>query len=180
MKKSFVKMVISKLLSTIRRYIVLFFSIKSKALALSSILFVTACAEIPNLNVIPQNIISLQTNVVKQGQKNLLPDLPVPPKSKIIADRSLILGRAEKWTGRVIVSSDDVVEKVFLFFQQRMPSAGWEEVTSLQGETATLIFSKGERVANIIVRPTSSTFSSTSESEITVSPNRRRETGLLQ
>ncbi len=104
-------------------------------------------------------------------QQAAFPDLPIPQKTKIIPNESLILGRDKSMTGRITLESEFSVEKVFLYYQQQMPSAGWRELTSLQGEVATIIFTKAERVANITIRAKTG-ISSGSRAEIFVSPNR--------
>ncbi len=104
-------------------------------------------------------------------QQAAFPDLPIPQKSKIIPEKSLILGRDKSMTGRITVESEFSVDKVFIYYQQQMPSAGWKEVTSLQGDISIIIFSKPERIANITVRPKTG-ISSGAIIEISVSPNR--------
>ncbi len=109
-------------------------------------------------------------------QQAAFPDMPIPQKTKIIPNESLILGRDKSMTGRITLDSEFSVEKVFLYYQQQMPTAGWKELTSLQGEVATIIFTKSDRVANITIRPKTG-ITSGARAEIFVSPNRGTASG---
>ena len=109
-------------------------------------------------------------------QQISFPDLPVPPKGKLIPSESLILGRDRTMTGMITLEAEMTVERAFLFYQQQMPPAGWKEVTSLQGKTSSIIFSKPDRIASITIRNKLDIFQ-VAIVEIIISPNRGNAQG---
>jgi len=98
-------------------------------------------------------------------------DVPIPAGTKINTDKSVILGQGDKWFGRMVLVTDRPSTQAYTYYQEQMPTFGWEQVTAVQGKTSILTFTRGERAATLEINP--GTLSG-SEVAITVSP---RQTG---
>jgi hypothetical protein len=79
-------------------------------------------------------------------------DIPVPKGADMDPDHSLVLGAREAWVGRLVMQVSDKPATVYDFYARQMPGFGWRPVTSVRGETSTMTFTRGERVATVQVR----------------------------
>jgi hypothetical protein len=94
-------------------------------------------------------------------------DVPIPAGTKINTDKSLILGQADKWVGRMVLVTDRPSTQVYTYYIEQMPGFGWEQVSAVQGKTSILTFTRADRAATLEI--TSGTLSG-SEVAVTVSP----------
>ena len=58
-----------------------------------------------------------------------LPDLPLPEGTKIDLERTLILGSAADWTGRVAGTTPLGEEDLIRHFREQLGKGGWKLVT---------------------------------------------------
>lgn len=79
----------------------------------------------------------------------LVKDIPMPPDAKADADKTLIMGQGEAWTGRLVMTTSLSSAEACTFFQERMDGSGWRLLSATQAKTSILTFLRGERVASI-------------------------------
>ncbi|MSP52062.1 MAG: hypothetical protein EXQ91_06685 [Alphaproteobacteria bacterium] len=99
-------------------------------------------------------------------------DVAVPPGAKMDLDRSLLLGAAESWTGRLYLDTSQSVNELFEFYRRTMPKLGWAELTVIRASTSILTFVRDDRVATVQVARSGLLGSSVS---ITVAPKRGQQ-----
>lgn len=95
------------------------------------------------------------------------PDIPVPAGSAMVVGDSLIFGRDDKWTGRLVIETEISASAAFEYFQREMPNQQWVELTALRSDVSLLSFSRMERIATLTIE--SETLSGATVT-ITVSP----------
>lgn len=94
-------------------------------------------------------------------------DIPMPGKSDIDMDRTLVFGGGETWSGRLAISSSHNANDVFDFFKQELPGYGWREIASIRSTVSVLTYSRENRIATIQIK---STTLGGSDVTLTVSP----------
>jgi hypothetical protein len=94
-------------------------------------------------------------------------DIPIPQGASMNLERSLILGAAEGWIGRLVYTTSLGPQQSFEFFGREMPAFGWQEVTRVRARINILTYTRGTRAATIQISRT--TFGG-SEVNFTVSP----------
>jgi hypothetical protein len=95
------------------------------------------------------------------------PDIPIPAGSAMVLDESLIFGRDDKWTGRLVIETEVSASAAYEYFQREMPNQQWIELTALRSDVSLLSFSRMDRVATLTIE--SETLSGATVT-ITVSP----------
>ncbi len=78
-----------------------------------------------------------------------LSDIPVPSGSKLDTETSLILGGPEHWVGRAVLKTSLAMDEATVFYQNQMPSFGWELITVSQGKATYMTFTRADRVASM-------------------------------
>ena len=76
-------------------------------------------------------------------------DIPIPPKSTLDVDRSLILGDLDRWTGRIVLNVGEGTTRTFALYQTQMSNFGWEPIMSVQADISVLSFTRGDRAATV-------------------------------
>ncbi len=79
-------------------------------------------------------------------------DIPVPVRSKIDVEKTLVFGGGEAWVGRLVLETGLGPFDVFDFFKQELPGFGWQEVTTLRAATSVLVYARQQRVATIQIQ----------------------------
>ena len=79
-------------------------------------------------------------------------DIPVPTRSKIDVEKTLVFGGGEAWVGRLVLETGHGPFDVFDFFKQELPGFGWTEVTTLRAATSVLVYARRQRVATIQIQ----------------------------
>lgn len=120
----------------------------SRLFALTATLLLASCGGGVSLGTTTQG-----TGGEAAGNFQLITDIPVPSGAKLDAERSLILGTADRWTGRVALKFGLSGGEAFAMFQQEMPNFGWQAIMSVQGEVSVLSFVRGERAATVQIQP---------------------------
>ena len=141
----------------------------STAVSVTAALALGACSSMPGSSDGSSSSSSSSTTSKSAAAPAYQPvsDVPIPAGTKINTEKSLIFGQADKWLGRMVLVMDRNSTQAYTYYLEQMPTFGWEQVSAVQGKTSTLIFTRGDRAANIEIVP--STFSG-SEVSITVSP----------
>ncbi|MEO5338733.1 MAG: hypothetical protein H7841_17885 [Magnetospirillum sp. WYHS-4] len=96
------------------------------------------------------------------------PDIPSPGGSKLVLDRTLVLGSGDNWVGQLVINASAGPFALFDFLKQKMPEFGWTEVTSVRAPISVLTYQRQSRVASIQIQARTLTGS---EMVFTVSPS---------
>jgi len=83
------------------------------------------------------------------------PDIPMPAKSKINVDKTLIFGTNDTWIGRLTLTAPHTTDDLFDFYRQGLPGYGWEEITSVRALVTELTYARLDRVVTIQIQETS-------------------------
>jgi hypothetical protein len=86
---------------------------------------------------------------LEPGKFQPLTDIPIPSDAKLNTEQSLILGPPDHWIGRAVLKVGMPANDTTVFYQNQMPSFGWELITVVQGKVSNLTFSKADRVASV-------------------------------
>lgn len=87
--------------------------------------------------------------VAVTSSPRLVKDIPLPGDALTDADKTLIMGQADSWTGRLVLTTGLSPAEAFAFFQERMEAPGWRLLSATQARTSILTFLRGDRVASI-------------------------------
>ena len=113
------------------------------AIAISVAGFLAGCSSNPTLatTATPENL--------ETGKFQPLTDIPIPSGAKLDTEPSLILGPPDHWIGRAVLKVGMPANDTTVFYQNQMPSFGWELITVVQGKVSNLTFSRGDRIASM-------------------------------
>lgn len=64
----------------------------------------------------------------------------MPAGYKIDADRTIIFGTDERWTGRLSYTTSTSADEAFDFLHKEMPNFGWAEVTAMRSDPSVITF----------------------------------------
>ncbi len=126
-------------------------------------LLLAACSSTVNVSGAPAG----SDKGTAQPSFTSFPDIPVPARSDIDVDRTLVLGGGDAWIGRLVISTSHGAFEMFDFFKKKFPEFGWSEVASVRAKTSVLTFVRQNRVATVQVE--GNTFRG-ADSIITVAP----------
>ena len=113
------------------------------ATAILVVVFLAGCSSNPTLatTATPENL--------ETGKFQPLTDIPIPSGAKLDTEPSLILGPPDHWIGRAVLKVGMPANDTTVFYQNQMPSFGWELITVVQGKVSNLTFSRGDRIASM-------------------------------
>ncbi len=94
-------------------------------------------------------------------------DIPIPSGASMNLERSLILGPADNWIGRLVFTASLGPQQMFEFYGREMPGFGWQEVTRVRARINIMTFTRGGRAATVQIMRTTL---GGSEIDLTVSP----------
>ena len=109
--------------------------------AVTSIL--AGCSSNPTLTT------TATAETLEPGKFQPLTDIPIPSGAKLDTEPSLILGPPDHWLGRAVLKVSLSANDTTVFYQNQMPSFGWELITVVQGKVNNLTFSRADRIASI-------------------------------
>jgi len=84
----------------------------------------------------------------------LLSDFPLPKKSEIIKDPTVVLGTGNAISGRIVLKSSFSPAENLIFWGNSTPETGWQLISSKVAEEISLVYSKEGRFATINITPT--------------------------
>jgi len=98
--------------------------------------------------------------------------IALPAGYKIDANRTLVLGADDRWTGRVAYTSSTSADDVFDFLRREMPNFGWSETAAMRSDVSLLTFMSEttDRVATIHIERGGSMFGGATRVDMVVSP----------
>ncbi len=84
---------------------------------------------------------------------DLINDIPIPDGARLDTAASLILGRGDRWTGRMVINVASEPAQMFALYQSQMPSYGWQVILSVQDRSSNIVFVRGDRIASLFIKP---------------------------
>lgn len=77
----------------------------------------------------------------------------LPEGYSLDANRTIVLGEGDRWTGRLSYSVNSSADEMFDFIRREMINHGWSEVAVVRAEASQLTYmsSAGDRVASILI-----------------------------
>ncbi len=96
------------------------------------------------------------------------PDIPFPEKTVMNLSKTKILGSGDSWTGSIVFNAPYNTGAMFDFYMSEMPKFGWEEIAVVRSEMSNLTYSRGNRVALILIGASTSN----TEVSLTVVPRK--------
>lgn len=138
---------------------------KKPFIGIGSVLFLLLAGCLQQAEMAPTT--SESAGAVPQAAFAQFPDIPIPAGSKLVLDRTMVLGSGENWMGQMVVNADQTPLIFFDFLKQKMPEFGWNEMTSVRASVSVLTYSRRSRIASIQIQ--SRTIGG-SEAIFTVSP----------
>jgi len=81
-------------------------------------------------------------------------DIPIPAGAQMNVTRSLILGPAETWVGRLVFNASTGSQTLYQFYTREMPRFKWQEVTRVRAQVSILTYTRGARTATVQISST--------------------------
>jgi len=75
----------------------------------------------------------------------------LPAGYKVDAERTIIFGTDDRWTGRLSYTTSTGADEVFDFLHKEMPNFGWTEVTAMRSDPSLLTFSSSATSRTAII-----------------------------
>jgi hypothetical protein len=91
------------------------------------------------------------TSATKEPKLLQLGDFTLPAGSKLDDASTLVVGTDTRWVGRVVLRTTLSPVDTYNHFFRNLSGSGWNLITALQGKTSGLTFSRGERVATVMI-----------------------------
>ena len=76
-------------------------------------------------------------------------DIPIPIKSTLIREDSIIISRKIGWSGRLVFNTSENQIDVFDFFRNELPKFGWKKISEISSESSLLNYQNNQRFASI-------------------------------
>lgn len=130
----------------------------SKFLLITMIVGLVACANNP-LNSPMSNTVNVQQLV----------GTPLPSKTHIESDSSLIFGDGESWSGRVEAAVPLKADDAVKFFIDQYPSSGWTLLSSARSKVSIIVFANKIKTVTIEITDASG-FGGGSKVTLTAAP----------
>ncbi|HMK15104.1 MAG TPA: hypothetical protein VK460_08860 [Burkholderiales bacterium] len=105
--------------------------------------FLAGCSSNPSLSS------TSTAENLEPGKFQPLMDMPIPSDAKLNTEQSLILGPSDHWIGRAVLKVGMPPNDTTVFYQNQMPSFGWDLITVVQGKVSSLTFAKTDRIASV-------------------------------
>ena len=99
----------------------------------------------------------------------MLADFPLPKDSRVLNDKSLVLGEGEAWVGRLELYSPLSPSDTVAFFVERYPQAGWTLLSSTKSKTSMIVLMNAKKSMTVEIAE-GSALSMASKITMTVSP----------
>ena len=76
-------------------------------------------------------------------------DVPIPMKSELIKDDSIIISNKDGWLGRLVFETGKNQLEAFDFFRNELPKFGWKKLSEISSDTSILNYQNKSRLALI-------------------------------
>ena len=122
----------------------MFFKIIFKMKFLFLFIFLVSCA---GETLIP--IKGPETDGVPELNFAQFDDVPIPMKSELIKDDSIIISDKDGWLGRLVFETGKNQLEAFDFFRNELPKFGWKKLSEIRSDSSLLNYSNKNRLASI-------------------------------
>ena len=75
----------------------------------------------------------------------------MPAGYKIDAERTIIFGTDDRWTGRLSYTTSTSADEAFDFLHKEMPNFGWAEVTAMRSDPSVMTYSSASTSRTAII-----------------------------
>ena len=79
-------------------------------------------------------------------------DIPIPQRSEIDLEKSLVLGNEGGWIGRLSIYVPAGMTELYAFYETEMPKFGWKQITTVRSAISTLTYRREKRVATVTLQ----------------------------
>ncbi|MGB1547616.1 MAG: hypothetical protein ACPHIA_03665 [Alphaproteobacteria bacterium] len=81
-------------------------------------------------------------------------DIPIPGQASMDVERTLILGGAGAWTGRLVIRTPETASTMYDFYLEEMPKFGWQLLTVVRTAQSLQTYRMGDRFATVQIEST--------------------------
>lgn len=81
-----------------------------------------------------------------------LTDLPLPRGYSLDAKETVVLGEADRWTGKIVYDINSNADDMLEYIRREMPGFGWQELSVFRANVSVLTFQRQGRVATVQIR----------------------------
>ena len=106
-------------------------------------LFLFSCSSISN-----KELKNNEQNITKLS-KDIQNYLFMPSNTEVIMNESVVIGKDDKWVGKLTLISNNEVETVYSFIREKYIKNNWELKTTYQSENAFLVFEKSKKLITV-------------------------------
>ena len=119
--------------------------IKSIIIVFTCLLFLTNCST--TIKTSKNESSDVDVNNVDESNSRLseISDIPIPSKSIIDLEKTLIIGKGNDWMGRLSLISKKKIDEIYSFFLNEMTKFSYKEKSSIRSEVSTLIFENNKK-----------------------------------
>ena len=72
-------------------------------------------------------------------------DIPLPSKSEIDLEKTVVVGKQDNWMGRLTLINKNPIDEIFSFFVNEMPKFDFKERSSIRSAESILIFQNNKK-----------------------------------
>lgn len=72
-------------------------------------------------------------------------DIPLPNKSEIDLEKTVVVGKQGNWMGRLTLINKNPIDEIFSFFVNEMPKFDFKEKSLIRSAESTLIFQNNKK-----------------------------------
>ena len=89
----------------------------------------------------------IKTDNVDENNVRLseISDIPIPSKSIIDLEKTLIIGKGNDWMGRLSLITKKRIDEIYSFFLNEMTKFSYKEKSSIRSDVSTLIFENNKK-----------------------------------
>ena len=120
--------------------------IKSLIILLVSLIFLFNCSTTIKTSKYKDLNVKKKDNIDENNtQLSQITDIPIPEKSIIDLDKTLIVGEKSDWMGRITLINKKKVEENYNFFLNEMLKFSYKKKSSTKSDISTLIFQNSKK-----------------------------------
>ena len=120
--------------------------IKSLIILLVSLIFLFNCSTTIKTSKDKDLNVKKKDNIDENNtQLSQITDIPIPEKSIIDLDKTLIVGEKSDWMGRITLINKKKVEENYNFFLNEMLKFSYKKKSSTKSDISTLIFQNSKK-----------------------------------
>ena len=118
--------------------------IKSIIVVIACLLFLTNCSTTIKTSKYEGHV---DNNNVDESNSLLseISDIPIPSKSIIDLEKTLIIGKGDDWMGRLSLITKKKIDEIYSFFLNEMTKFSYKEKSSIRSDVSTLIFENNKK-----------------------------------